>query len=348
MATVLESLNTSLHRAMAEDSHVVLIGEDLLDPYGGAFKVARGLSTAFPERVLSSPISEASLVGLGSGMAMRGLRPVVEIMFGDFLTLAADQLVNHAAKFRWMYNDQLRVPLVVRTPMGGRRGYGPTHSQTLEKIFLGVPGLGVWAACDLDSPGELLYRLIREGEDPTLFIEHKLLYPLRLQGVAELGDFEMQRLGDGPFDLAPAYRLAVRGAPDPELTLAAYGYTASLARQALLQLAYEYEIFADLIVPTKLAPFDRSPFQESLMATRRLLVIEESSLPVGWGAELVAQAAETPGIHLEGVRRLGARHTPIPASIPLEQASLPSVADIVRMARQMLGGLENSPRANAL
>ena len=126
-------------------SACIILGEDVLDPYGGAFKVTRGLSTAFPERVQTTPISEAGIVGVAAGMALRGLRPVVEIMFGDFITLAADQLVNHAAKFRWMYNDQVRVPLVIRTPMGGRRGYGPTHSQTLEKLFLGVPGLKVLA-----------------------------------------------------------------------------------------------------------------------------------------------------------------------------------------------------------
>ena len=141
MTTVLDALNAALHRACAADERVIILGEDVLDPYGGAFKVTRGLSTTYPERVLTTPISEAGIVGVAAGMALRGLRPVVEIMFGDFITLAADQLINHAAKFRWMYNDQVRVPMVIRTPMGGRRGYGPTHSQTLEKLFLGVPGL---------------------------------------------------------------------------------------------------------------------------------------------------------------------------------------------------------------
>ena len=139
MTSVLDSLHQGLKAVMARDTRVYLLGEDILAPYGGAFKVTRDLSDLYPDRVLTTPISEAGIVGLASGMALRGLRPVVEIMFGDFTTLIADQLINHAAKFRWMYNDQVRVPLVVRTPMGGRRGYGPTHSQTLEKHFLGVP-----------------------------------------------------------------------------------------------------------------------------------------------------------------------------------------------------------------
>jgi len=145
MTTVLESLNTALHRAMQADERIYILGEDILDPYGGAFKITRGLSAAFPGRVLTTPISEAAILGLASGMALRGLRPVAEVMFGDFVTLMADQLINHAAKFRWMYNDQVRVPLVLRLPMGGRRGYGPTHSQSLEKLFLGAPGLRVVA-----------------------------------------------------------------------------------------------------------------------------------------------------------------------------------------------------------
>ena len=131
MSTVLETLNASLHDAMTKDERVYIMGEDILDPYGGAFKVTKGLSTSFPERVITTPISEAGIVGVAAGMALRGLRPIVEIMFGDFFTLIADQLINHIAKFRWMYKDQVNVPIVIRAPMGGRRGYGPTHSQSL-------------------------------------------------------------------------------------------------------------------------------------------------------------------------------------------------------------------------
>ena len=133
--TILNLLNQGLHQAFSKDQNVYCLGEDILDPYGGAFKVTQGLSSQYPGRVLTTPISEAGIVGVATGMALRGLRPVVEIMFGDFITLIADQVINHLTKFRWMYNDQVRVPIVIRTPMGGRRGYGPTHSQSLEKIY---------------------------------------------------------------------------------------------------------------------------------------------------------------------------------------------------------------------
>src|SRR5512137_1505090 len=175
MTTVLASLNSALRQALSQDERVLLLGEDILDPYGGAFKVTRGLSTAFPGRVLTTPISEAGIVGVATGMALRGYRPVVEIMFGDFITLIADQIINHAAKFRWMYNDQVHVPLILRTPMGGRRGYGPTHSQSLEKMFMGIPGLKVVAPNTLGDPGQLLETAISD-DDPVLFVEHKLLY----------------------------------------------------------------------------------------------------------------------------------------------------------------------------
>ncbi len=272
MTTVLKSLNLALHRAMQSDEYVVLIGEDILDPYGGAFKVTEGISTAFPDRVFSSPISEAGIVGVAAGMALRGLRPVVEIMFGDFVTLTADQLINHIAKFRWMYNDQVHVPLVLRTPMGGRRGYGPTHSQTLEKIFLGIPGLKVIAPCALQvsiceteknpyDAGQLLLSAIAD-DDPVLFIENKLLYLSQLQTCETLPDFDLTLCPPHthhPDTLSltyPTMKLKIKGAPPATLTLAAYGYMAELAREAVLKLAYEFEVFIEIIIPTQLAPFE--------------------------------------------------------------------------------------------
>ena len=149
---IVDALNSALHSAMRELPEMVVLGEDILDPYGGAFKVTRGLSDSFPGRVFATPISEAAITGVGTGLALQGFRPVVEIMFGDFVTLIADQLINHASKIRWMYGQPIDLPLVIRTPMGGRRGYGATHSQSLERLFLGVPGLSVVAVSPLGDP----------------------------------------------------------------------------------------------------------------------------------------------------------------------------------------------------
>jgi pyruvate/2-oxoglutarate/acetoin dehydrogenase E1 component len=235
-----------------------------------------------------------------------------------------------------MYNDQVRVPLVVRTPMGGRRGYGPTHSQTLEKLFLGVPGLRVLAPAALGDPGELLYRAITETEDPLLFVENKLLYLAPMLEAASLGEFAIRHCTQGNSPAAPAYALTIQGAPDPTLTIAAYGYMAELARQALLRLAYEDELFAELVILTQLAPFDLRPVIDSAARTGRLLTVEEGTLSLGWGSELLARGSEALGGQLKGAQRLAAAETPVPASGPLEAAALPGVEEIMQAARLLM------------
>lgn len=323
--TVLESLNQALHHAMETDSRVYILGEDILDPYGGAFKVTRGLSTKYPKRVLTTPISEAGIVGVATGMGIRGLRPVVEIMFGDFITLITDQLINHAAKFHWMYNENVNVPIVIRTPMGGRRGYGPTHSQSLEKLFLGIPGIKVIAPNTIGSPGELLLTTI-DDKEPVVFIEHKLLYARKLleQGRGELVDF-MLETSDG------LYPTHVLRPPYPaRITIATYGYNLELARQAVLELMMEYEIFCEIVVFSQLSPFDLSPLFPSIERTGNLLTIEEGTLHLGWGAEVIAQVSEkTSKVH---VKRVAARDLPVANAKSLEESILPSIQDIINSA----------------
>ncbi|MGD8732711.1 MAG: hypothetical protein PVH92_12595, partial [Anaerolineales bacterium] len=232
MTSVLESLNSGLRRCLEQSSQVYLLGEDLLDPYGGAFKVTRGLSSEYPERVLTTPVSEAGIVGVGVGMAMRGYLPVVEIMFGDFLTLAADQILNHAAKFRWISGGEVKVPIVIRSPMGGRRGYGPTHSQTLEKHFLGMPGLRTLAINAVGDPGKVIQAAVLDDVEPVLLIENKVLYAQELLDPKAHSEFTVESQGS-PY---PEYRVAIKGAPAPVMTMLAYGHMAELARQAMLQL----------------------------------------------------------------------------------------------------------------
>ena len=322
MTTVLDRLNFALHRSMESDERVYVLGEDILDPHGGAFKVTRGLSTKFPTRVLTTPISEAAIVGMASGMALRGLIPVAEIMFGDFVTLVADQLVNHASKFRWIYNNLVRVPLVVRTPMGGRRGYGPTHSQSLEKMFLGVPGLKVIAPNTLGDPADLLAAAISD-EDPVLFIEHKLLYTRQLlkAGKADLRDYQVDKTS-GAY---PTFTL--RPTKPALLTLACYGYNFELVRLAALDLIMEHEIFSEIILFSQLSPFNLDPLFQSLERTGKLVTVEEGTISLGWGAELAARSVEK----LSGlrVRRVAALDLPVANAKSLEDKILPSVQDIV-------------------
>ncbi|HNS07868.1 MAG TPA: transketolase C-terminal domain-containing protein [Anaerolineaceae bacterium] len=343
--SVLSSLNAGLLRAMQKDEHVYLLGEDILDPYGGAFKVTKGCSSAFPERVLAAPISEAGLAGVSAGMALRGLRPVLEIMFGDFITLTADQLVNHISKFHWMYDHSVRLPMVIRAPMGGRRGYGPTHSQTLEKLFIGIPGLTLIAPLNLtgendaQQPGGLLEDVILRTEEPVLFIENKLQYLLPVYQPQDLP--ELDWLVEQPVKNAsmntPTYLVRVSGAPAARVSLTAYGYMAELARQAMLKLAYEDEIFVELVIPTRLAPFDITALADSIKRTGRLVTVEEGNLTGGWGAEVMARALEEVGGRLRAAVRVAARDLPVAAAPSLENEILPDVEDIVQAVRKVVG-----------
>lgn len=339
--TVLDSLNQGLLAALKADSAVHLLGEDILDPYGGAFKVTRGCSTAYSDRVIPTPISEAGLTGVTAGMALRGLRPVLEIMFGDFTTLIADQLINHISKFRWMYNDSVTLPLVIRTPMGGRRGYGPTHSQSLEKLFLGVPGLTVLAPANFSmgyhSPGSLLEDTILHTESPVLFIENKLQYLQPILTQQDLSDFdiELRYDQDDTKQQYPVYCLRIKGAPPAAVTMSAYGFCAELARQAQLKLAFEEEIFSELVVPTRLSPFALQPLMDSVARTGKSILIEEGTRTLGWGAEVAALLAETLGDKLKQVKRLAAFETPVPAAVSLEKVMLPQQEDIETLLRKM-------------
>ncbi len=174
-----KELGGALRGCLENDPRVVLLGEDIADPYGGAFKVTRGLSTDFPDRVRTTPVSEGAIAGISAGLALAGFRPIAEIMFGDFLTLTFDQVVNHITKYEAMYAGQASCPVVIRSPSGGHRGYGPTHSQSLEKHFLGIPHLKVVAASLVHDP-RVIFQGFLDQSSPVLYVEHKLLYPENL------------------------------------------------------------------------------------------------------------------------------------------------------------------------
>ncbi len=319
--TQLEAINRALGEWMAADPDVVLLGEDIRSPYGGAFKATRGLSFAHPERVLNTPISEAAIVGIGNGLALGGKRPVVEIMFGDFLTLCFDQILNHAAKFRGMYNRQVETPLVIRTPMGGGRGYGPTHSQNIEKHFAGIPGLRVLVPHCRTRIGAM-YGQLRALREPVLVVENKLLY--RERGDAPLPD-GCRLLEAG----APFPDTLVRPAGEPDLTIVAFGRMSVLAEKAAARLQSEEEIAAELIFPLQLSPFDPAVVLRSVAKTGKLLVVEEGAAGFDLGAEVIAAVAVSG--RREGplrFRRIAAQPTPIPSAPPLEQIVLPDVERI--------------------
>ncbi len=322
------AINDCLRSLMQRYERLLMIGEDIEAPYGGAFKVTQDLSTLFPGRVHNTPISEAAIVGLGNGLAMAGWNPFVEIMFGDFIGLAFDQLVNHAAKFEQMYAGQVKVPLVVRTPMGGGRGYGPTHSQSLEKHFLGVPGLQVLALNALTLPEQLYGELLNRASGPALVIENKQLYGSYLGEALPVG-FELLH-ESGAF---PSAWLRPRS-HRVDITLLSYGGCASLLVLACERLFVDHDLIAQVICPMQIYPFDASSLAEPLASAPALLVVEEGQGFSGFGAEVLAQLSER-GLMPSRCRRLHPKAHCIPSSGPLEKSFLPSVESIVAAAREI-------------
>jgi pyruvate/2-oxoglutarate/acetoin dehydrogenase E1 component len=329
VVTFVQELNETLRSLLVNRADVVILGEDLLDPYGGAFKVTQGLQRDFPSRVLTTPISEAALVGIANGMALRGLHPIVEIMFGDFITLCFDQLVNHSAKFRAMYAGRVAVPLVVRTPMGGGRGYGPTHSQSLEKLLLGVPHLDVVAPSLFGGPRSALVRAV-EGDRPTVFIEHKLLYPASLYGD---GALHVEVAHEDGYGIALVRNYA---SGDPDVTLVTYGGVSRYLERVLGELAQE-EIRVLACLPERLHPLPRAVIAHAVSESGRAVVIEEGGLSSGWGAEVAALLQEDCWRMLRGpVRRVAARDLIVPAARSLESVVLPGPEDILKAVMEVL------------
>ncbi len=276
-----KELGDTLRGALADDGRVVLLGEDIADPYGGAFKVTRGLSTAFPARVRTTPISEGAIAGISAGLALAGYRPIAEVMFGDFLTLMFDQVVNHITKYQTMYAGQATCPVIIRAATGGHRGYGPTHSQSLEKHFLGVPHLRVVAASLYHDP-RVVFADFLGRDEPVLYVEHKLLYPqhLALPVNGMVGDLIASSSG-----MLPTVRLSAVPREDCTVSVLAYGYQAHLAAKVVERLAMEEEIFAELIVPAQIAPMDWEPVLSSVASTGSLVTVEEGADGWSWGAE---------------------------------------------------------------
>jgi acetoin:2,6-dichlorophenolindophenol oxidoreductase subunit beta len=327
------ALNTALTEAFETRDDVYLLGEDVLDPYGGAFKVTQGLSSRWPKRVITTPVSEGAIFGVAAGMALRGWRPVLEIMFGDFIALGFDQTVNGISKFRAMFDDQVRVPLVVRTPMGGRRGYGPTHSQTLEKLLLGVPGITVVAPSECHDIRALLLAAI-DDDEPVFFIENKLMYgrPNRRPANGRLGDLQCAET-EGPY---PALSFSGNGFAGGETTIVTYGGMLPIVLEAAVRLIIEDELFTEVVCLSRLLPLDLEPVIESVARTGSLVTVEEGTLTGGVGAEIAARVQSEAWDDLRRpVERIAARDGIIPAAPTLEEAVLPGVDDVVSAVRAL-------------
>lgn len=316
-----QAIQEAMCETMDRDERYFVFGEDVAE-YGGCFKVTRGMFEKYgAARIVNTPISEATIAGMCLGAALGGVRPIGEIMFMDFILLALDQLANHAAKFHYIYNGQMNASFVLRTPMGGYRGYGATHSQCLDSILMKFPGLRVvtpWSP--RDAKGLLKTCLL--SDDPVIFVEHKALYgtvgPVpTTEEFIPLGKANIVRAGK-------------------DITLCANSYMVSLCIQAAEILAQE-GIEAEIVDLRCVAPLDRETVAQSAARTQALVIVEEGHLTCGIGAEIAASVQEMAFGYLDSpIQRVAAVDVPIPSATEMERAVLPSVDKIVAAAKKAL------------
>lgn len=322
--TYAEALREALRQLMAADERVFCIGEDI-GVYGGAFGVTAGLLAEFgPERIIDTPISEAGIAGACVGAALTGMRPVGEMQFMDFVTLAMEQLVLQAAKVRFMFGGKASVPMVLRMPGGSGTGAAAQHSESLENWFVHIPGLKVvMPSSAYDAKGLLVAAV--EDNNPVIFVEHKLLYKTK-GSVPE----ELYRIPLGQTNVVRQGK---------HVTVVATSVMVSRALQAADELAKE-GIELEVVDPRTLKPLDDAPIIESVIKTGRALVVHEAVEMGGFGGEIVARIASSEAFdYLEApVRRLAGLDIPIPYNRELERAAVPQVEDIVREARKLAKG----------
>ncbi|OFV93962.1 MAG: pyruvate dehydrogenase [Acidobacteria bacterium RIFCSPLOWO2_12_FULL_65_11] len=316
-----EAIREALAEELRRDPRVCLLGEDVAEA-GTAFKVLKGLVDEFGKnRIIDTPISEAGFTGLGVGAAMTGLRPVVDIMFGDFLTLIMDQLVNQAAKIHYMSGGAWKVPLVLRTTMGATRRSGAQHSQSLHAWPAHIPGLKVVVPSTPADAKGLLKSAIRD-DNPVVFFEDKISYA-KVKGPVPSHDYTI------PLGVADVKREGT------DITLVGTSSMVQVALGAATMLE-QVGISAEVVDPRTLWPLDEKTLVESVKKTSRCIVIDEGYARYGVTGELASVIAEGAFYDLDGpVRRMGARHVPIPFAPPLEDATVPTEQQVVELARQM-------------
>ncbi len=319
-----EALNAALREEMHRDERVLLMGEDI-GVFGGAFKVTEGLLEEFGEkRVRDTPISENTIVGMGVGAAMTGLRPVVELMTINFSLLALDQIVNHAAHIHYMFGGQARVPLVVRMPQGAGHQLGPTHSHCFEAMFLQVPGILVAVPSTAADAKGMLKTAIRD-ENPVVFIEHESLYGVR---------DEVPEEEDGLVRFGVA-RVAREGS---DVTIVGISRMARTSERAAQTLAEEHGVQAEVIDPRTLRPLDLDTILASVAKTNRCVIVEEGWPHGGVGANLAALIGEQAFDDLDApVQRVTGADVPMPYSKPLEDIAYPHEAQVVAAALTAVG-----------
>jgi len=323
---ILDLINESLDNFLLKNQSGYILGEDLRDPYGGAFKVTRGLSTKYPDQIINMPISEAAILGMGLGITLGGGKVIVEIMFGDFITLISDQVINHMTKYGWLY-DLPTSNLIIRTPMGGYRGYGPTHSQSLERLFFGIPFLRMLAISEFIDPRIIFETAYTKENLPVIIIEHKLLYNKPLIDLNEI-KLHTYKFIDKFY---PLFHLSSK-LDKAEILIISYGYAASLAFQAIKDIFYQHEVILDLLVPTIIYPLQIDTLNSTSKKYSLVIIFEESNVHGSWGDVVIGSIVSSSNSSAENRRfeKIGAEFTHIASSRDLETSILPSKDKLIK------------------
>tara|TARA_B100000963_G_scaffold361901_1_gene400675 strand:+ start:108 stop:1037 length:930 start_codon:yes stop_codon:yes gene_type:complete len=292
----LNKINNTLKKLMKENKNLYILGEDILDPYGGAFKVTKEISSLYPSRVITTPVSEAAITGIACGMSMNGKKVILEIMFGDFLSLTFDQVLNHISKFQWLFNE-INMPLIIRTPMGGYRGYGATHSQSIEKHFCGIPNLNVIAIdryCDIEN----IYLKSLKSNKPTLIIENKILYSKEQLQTKDLPIFQ-----------------------NPDVICVGYGGVVDFCVESSKELLEEEEINVSVYNLNNLNPFQSSKIKDLSRLSKKFVFVEEACGE--WGFSEMCKSSLTGINDIKTISIKGPSH-PLPSSKNWELELLPN------------------------
>jgi 2-oxoisovalerate dehydrogenase E1 component len=316
-----ELMNTFFKQQFEQSDKVIFIGEDCLSPYGGAFKVAKDLSIMKPNQLYSTPISESAIMGISNGLALNGFKPFAEIMFGDFITLAFDQIINHASKFHHMFNKQIDCPVVVRTPMGGRRGYGPTHSQTLDKFLIGIDHVKTVAINTFFNPA-IIFESILQEKQPVIVLENKTDYGKKI--LTNPSKAFVYRRSNDAYPIVHIKPIV----SEPDVTIVAYGGMADYVSTMIEDLFKECDIKPELIIPSLISEIPVEFIAKQLSLTKKLIVIEEGSSYSSYSSELIASLSEIMNESFK-VRRIAGLPVPIPSVKSLEDQVLPSKDRII-------------------
>lgn len=327
-------LNEALKKCVHDNKNVMLIGEDIKDPYGGAFKATRGISEKYPKQVINTPISEAGFIGISVGLAMNGIRPIVEIMFGDFISLGFDQILNHAVKYNWMYNGQIEVPILIRIPSGGGRGYGATHSQSLEKYFVGIPQLDILALSPIIDCRKLITRITDTIKNPTLLIENKKMYG-RQQMAVDNGRADKFFVAESKH-MFPIYKLYLDKEEKADGLIITYGEALTLAMETAKSLLIEEELLINIVSLTKISPIDYDQLIDCIENEKYIFTLEEGTKRAGWGAEIVSGLCERSYQHI--FHRIGAKDCAISCNREEEMEILPNDYSVINEIKEVIYG----------